>query len=103
MKDSGKNPHVTYSPDATVPSGHSRTPHLLRQEKMTCRRRLALYNERIASRRLNFAHQTSRQLVDRFGTIVFEDLNIQKMQKCGRDTTRQAPRADNAPRRVVMP
>ncbi|MDK2975468.1 MAG: putative transposase, partial [Methanofollis sp.] len=38
-------------------------------------------HERIANRRLNFAHQTSRKLVDRFGTIVFEDLEIKKMQK----------------------
>lgn len=35
----------------------------------------------IANRRLNFAHQTSRKVVDRFGTIVFEDLNIIKMEK----------------------
>ena len=72
-------------------------------ERKKARKIVAHIHERITNRRLNFAHQTSRQLVDRFGTIVFEDLNIQKMQKCGRDTTRQAPRADNAPRRVVMP
>ncbi|MDD3622755.1 MAG: transposase [Methanofollis sp.] len=33
----------------------------------------------VANRRLNFAHQTSRKVLDRFGTIVFEDLNIIKM------------------------
>ena len=38
-------------------------------------------HERIVNRRLNFAHQTSRQLVNQFGTIVFEDLNIKNMQK----------------------
>ncbi|MDD4254008.1 MAG: transposase [Methanofollis sp.] len=72
-------------------------------ERKKARKIVAHIHERIANRRLNFAHQTSRQLVDRFGTIVFEDLNITNMQKRGRDATRQAPRADNAPRRVVMP
>jgi putative transposase len=38
-------------------------------------------HERIATRRLNFAHQTSRRFVDPFGTIVFEDLNIKNSQK----------------------
>jgi hypothetical protein len=28
-----------------------------------------------------FAHQTSRMMVDRFGTIVFEDLNIKICRK----------------------
>jgi len=42
---------------------------------------VAHIHEQIANRRLNFAHQTSRKLVDRFGTIVFEDLNISNMQK----------------------
>ena len=42
---------------------------------------VAHVHERIANRRLNFAHQTSRKVVDRFGTIVFEDLNITNMQK----------------------
>jgi putative transposase len=45
------------------------------------RKIVAHIHERIANRRLNFAHQTSRQLVNRFGTIVFEDLNITNMQK----------------------
>lgn len=36
---------------------------------------------RIKNRRDNFAHQESRKLVNRFGLIVFEDLNIQDMQQ----------------------
>jgi len=56
--------------------------------------------ERIASIRLHFAHQTSRKLVNQFGTIVFEDLNIENMQKRGRNATGQALRADDAPPRV---
>ncbi|QYZ78565.1 transposase [Methanofollis formosanus] len=50
-------------------------------ERKKARKIVAHIHERIANRRLNFAHQTSRQLVDRFGTIVFEDLNIIKMEK----------------------
>jgi len=50
-------------------------------ERKKARKIVAHVHERITNRRLNFAHQTSRQLVDRFGTIVFEDLNITNMQK----------------------
>ena len=50
-------------------------------ERKKARLIVAHVHERIANRRLNFAHQTSRQRVNRFGTIVFEDLNIRNMQK----------------------
>ena len=50
-------------------------------ERKKARKIVAHVHERIANRRLNFAHQTSRQLVNQFGTIVFEDLNIKNMQK----------------------
>ncbi|WP_201785171.1 RNA-guided endonuclease InsQ/TnpB family protein [Methanofollis ethanolicus] len=50
-------------------------------ERKKARMIIAHVHERIANRRLNFAHQTSRKVVDRFGTIVFEDLNIIKMEK----------------------
>lgn len=50
-------------------------------ERKKARKIVAHVHERIANRRLNFAHQTSRQLVNQFGTIVFEDLNIRNMQK----------------------
>ena len=36
-------------------------------------------HQRIAGRRLNFAHQQSRKLVDSYQIIVFEDLNIAQM------------------------
>jgi len=42
---------------------------------------VARIHERIANRRHNFAHQTSWMMVDRFGRIVFEDLNVTNMQK----------------------
>lgn len=38
-------------------------------------------HERIANKRYNFAHQVSRQLVDNYSFISFEDLNIQNMLK----------------------
>jgi putative transposase len=37
--------------------------------------------DRIVNRRRDFAHKLSRDLVRRFGTIVFEDLNIVRMVK----------------------
>ena len=40
-------------------------------------------HRRIAHRRNNFAHQESRQLVNRFDLIVFEDLSIAKMMQDG--------------------
>ncbi len=59
---------------------------LSKAEKGTLKRRkarkvVAHIHERIANRRLNFAHQTSRQLVNRYGMIALEKLNITKMQK----------------------
>lgn len=38
---------------------------------------------RIKNRRNNFAHQESRKLVNRYGLIVFEDLNIEGMKTNG--------------------
>ena len=40
-----------------------------------------LVHERIADRRTDFANKVSRQLVDRYGVIVFEDLNIKGMMQ----------------------
>ena len=39
----------------------------------------ARIHERIANRRQNFAHQHSRDIVDRFGVIVVEDLSVNRM------------------------
>ncbi|MFN8374467.1 MAG: transposase [Anaerolineae bacterium] len=39
--------------------------------------------QRSTHRRTNFAHQESRKLVNRYGLIVFEDLQIQQMQANG--------------------
>jgi len=43
--------------------------------------RVAATHEKIANRRLDFQHQLSRQLVDQFGFIAFEDLNIKGMMQ----------------------
>lgn len=57
-------------------------------EKGTPERRRAIkalnhVHTRIKNRRNNFAHQESRKLVNRFGLIVFEDLDIVGMQTNG--------------------
>jgi putative transposase len=45
--------------------------------------------QRSHNRRDNFAHQESRKLVNRFGLIVFEHLNIQEMQFAGNKVVNQ--------------
>ena len=59
---------------------------LSKAPKCTPERKAALkiverVHERIANRRNDFANKISRQLVDRFGVIVFEDLDIRNMLK----------------------
>jgi putative transposase len=39
--------------------------------------------ERISNKRQNFAHQLSHSFVNKFGTICFEDLSVQKMIETG--------------------
>ena len=50
-------------------------------ERHKRRKIIARIHERIANKRRNFAHQESRKLVNRFGIIVFENLNIRGMLK----------------------
>lgn len=59
---------------------------LSKAAKGTPERRAALkvverVHERISNKRYEFAHQVSRDLVDRFGLIAFEDLNIKNMMQ----------------------
>lgn len=42
---------------------------------------LATYHERIKNRRRDFSHKVSRDLVDRFGQIAVEDLNIKGLAR----------------------
>jgi putative transposase len=50
-------------------------------ERRKHRKVVAHVHEHIANKRKDFAHQESRKLVDRFGVIVFEKLNIRGMLK----------------------
>jgi putative transposase len=50
-------------------------------ERSKRRKVVAYIHEGIANKRRNFAHQESRKLVNRFGIIVFEKLNIRGMLK----------------------
>ena len=43
--------------------------------------RISATHEKIANRRLDFHHQLSRQLVNKYGLIAFEDLNIKGMMQ----------------------
>ena len=45
------------------------------------RHQVALIHEKVANQRKDFHHKLSRQLVDQYGHIAFEDLNIQGMLK----------------------
>lgn len=59
---------------------------LSKQEKGTPKRQrarkvVARIHEHIVNKRHNFCHQTARQLVNKFGLIAVEDLNINKMKK----------------------
>ncbi len=48
-------------------------------EREKRRKAVTHIHQRIANRRKDFAHQCSRDLVDRFGCLVFENLHIQNM------------------------
>ncbi|MBT9173879.1 MAG: hypothetical protein DDT21_02285 [Syntrophomonadaceae bacterium] len=50
------------------------TPQRTKRRKVVAR-----IHERIANRRTDFAHKTSRKLVNTHGVIVFEDLNVKSM------------------------
>lgn len=50
-------------------------------ERAKARKVVARIHERIGNRRYNFVHKLSRLLVNKYGTICFEDLNIKGMVK----------------------
>lgn len=59
---------------------------VIRKQRGSNRRRkavmlLARQHERVANQRKDYAHKVSRTLVNRYDTIVFEELNIQRMKK----------------------
>lgn len=83
-------------------------------ERARRRRVVAHVHERIANRRTDFSHQLSRQLVDEYDVICFEDLGIKNMVKnhCLAKSISDAAwrqliihtmqKAENAARRVVL-
>ena len=50
-------------------------------ERKRAKRVVAHIHERIANRRNNFCHQEARKIVNRFGIICIEDLNINRMRE----------------------
>ena len=54
---------------------------LARSQRKSSHRAVAHIHERIKNRRTDFAHKLSRRLVDEYGIIAFEKLNIQRMLK----------------------
>ncbi|MEW6213047.1 MAG: transposase [Acidobacteriota bacterium] len=83
-------------------------------ERQKQRKVVARVHERITNKRKDFAHKESRKLADRFGIIVFENLNIRGMLKnrCLAKSIADAAwnglvifttyKAENAGRRVVQ-
>jgi putative transposase len=49
-------------------------------ERKRAKKVVARIHERISNRRHNFIHQTARKLVNRFGVVCIEKLNIQNLQ-----------------------
>jgi putative transposase len=48
-------------------------------ERRKHRKAVARVHERVAFKRANFTHQTSRQIVDQFGVICVEDVHVNRM------------------------
>ncbi len=83
-------------------------------ERAKRRRATARTYERTANRRSNMAHQESRKLINRFGVIAFEDLNVMRMLKnhrlaksiadaaWGQLVRNTMSKAEDAGRRVVL-
>lgn len=49
--------------------------------KTRARKIVARIHERISNKRHNFSHQLTRKIIDRFNTVVVEDLSINNIQK----------------------
>jgi putative transposase len=50
-------------------------------EREKRRRAVALIHERIANKRKDFAHQLSRRIINKYGLVAVEDLNINRMME----------------------
>jgi putative transposase len=85
FSDSGKieNPRFFRQEEKVLAKAQRK---LSKQEKASkarskARRIVARVHERIAWKRSNFCHQESRKLINKFNTIVIEDLSINEMKK----------------------
>jgi len=83
-------------------------------ERMKCHKILCRVYERIANKREDFIQKLSKQLIDTYGIICFEDLNIKKMVKdplyakgimdaaWNKLVTYTSYKAENAGRKVIL-
>lgn len=79
-----KNPHFFRKEEKTLAKAQRKLSSQKKASKSRYKARkvVARIYERISNKRHNFSHQLSRKLVNRFNTIVIEDLSINNMQKC---------------------
>jgi len=77
-----ENPRFFRRDEKTLAKSQRRKDKAAKGTPERCRRQRAVQHihQRIANRRLDFAHQLSRQLVNRFQLLAFEKLEIQDMQ-----------------------
>jgi len=112
------NPHFFKTEEKALAKAQRK---MSKQKKNTPERRKAKkvvsrVHERIANRRHNFAHQESKKIVDLFGIVCVEDLNIQRMRNgnyrslnksigdvaWGQFTNFLAYKAENAGRQIIL-
>lgn len=78
-----ENPRFARKSEAKKKRLQRRVSRKQKGSKNRCKavKRLARHHERVAAQRKDFAHQQSRRLVNRFGLIAHEDLNIKGLAK----------------------
>jgi putative transposase len=84
--DAGLNTFLAFSDgtfvDNTLASAQRRLDKNKRGAKRKkCKKVVSRIHERIRNRRHNFLHQTARQIVNEFGVIALEKLNVKNMSK----------------------
>jgi len=78
-----KNPRFFKQEQKVLAKAHRKFSKQAKGSKNRAKARkvVARVHERIAWKRNNFAHQESRKIVDKFNTVVVENLSINNMQK----------------------
>ena len=80
--DMGLTTFATFSDGSTIPNPRffkREQKALAKAQRAHKKHATALIHERIENKRKNFAHQWSKRVVDKYGTICAEDLNIKNM------------------------